>query len=125
MTAVAWTCRGGTICVGYGRYDHESLCTHKGALCTWNIDLIRINTEKPDVCIETSYCISSIATHPEHPGIVAVGLFNGLSIFHSDSRKAHFLDCIQVYESTITKSDETYLGRIFQSSDVPDSTVNE
>ncbi len=79
VTSVAWTCKGGTICVGYGRYDHESVCTHKGALCTWNIDLIKVQTEKPDICIETSYCVSSIATHPEHPGIIAVGLFNGSS----------------------------------------------
>lgn len=27
--------------------------------------------------IETPFCITAISTHPEHPGIVAVGLFNG------------------------------------------------
>ncbi len=72
-----WNSSGTTICCAYGRNDHESVCKHKAALCTWNIDRLKIDVNKPDVTIETSSCISSIACHPDYPGIVAVGLFNG------------------------------------------------
>ena len=72
-----WNASGTTICCAYGRLDHDSICLHKGALCTWNIDRLKIDMGKPDVSIETSSCVSALATHPEYPTIVAVGLFNG------------------------------------------------
>lgn len=75
--AVEWNSSGTTICCGYGRYDHESVCTHKGALCTWNIDRLKIDVNKPDMSIETPACVSSVSAHPEYPAIIAVGLFNG------------------------------------------------
>ena len=77
VVAVEWNSTGSTICCAYGRYDHESVCTHKGALCTWNIDRIKIDINKPDVTIDTSCCITALAPHPEYPGIIAVGFFNG------------------------------------------------
>lgn len=78
---VEWNSSGTTIFCGYGRYDHESVCTHKGALATWNIDRLKMDPNKPDNMIETASCVSSIATHPEHPAVVAVGFFNGLHNF--------------------------------------------
>ena len=77
MTGLEWNSAGTTIFVGYGRYDHETVCTHKSALCSWNIDRLRINCNKPDLAIETSFCISALATHPEYPSIIACGFFNG------------------------------------------------
>ncbi len=74
---VEWNSSGSTIFCAYGRFDHESVCTHKGALCSWNIDRLKIDANKPDTTIETSNCISAIAAHPDYPAIIAVGLFNG------------------------------------------------
>ena len=70
----------------YGRYDHESVCEHKSALCSWNIDRIKLNPTKPDICIDTTACITSVAAHPEYPAIVAIGLFSG-EIFVYDIRQ--------------------------------------
>lgn len=77
ITGLQWNSTGTTVFVGYGRYDHESVCTHKSAFCTWNIDRLKLNPNKPDMVFETSFCISAMATHPEYPSVVAVGLFNG------------------------------------------------
>jgi hypothetical protein len=79
VVEVEWNCTGSTVFCAYGRFDHESVCTHKGALCSWNIDRLKIDTNKPDTTIETVACISAIAAHPEFPAIIAVGLFNGLT----------------------------------------------
>ena len=62
------------------------MCVHKGCLASWNIDRLKINPNKPDISIETSACITSLAAHPEYPAIVAVGLFNG-EIFVYDIRQ--------------------------------------
>lgn len=77
ITGLQWNSTGTTVVVGYGRYDHEAVCTHKSAFCTWNIDRLKLNPNKPDMVFETSFCISAMATHPEYPSVVAVGFFNG------------------------------------------------
>ena len=82
MVAVEWNSTCTTICCAYGRCDHESVCTHKGSLCTWNIDRLKLDKNKPDIYIETNVCISSLATHPEYPGIIAAGFFNGMLFYH-------------------------------------------
>lgn len=79
VTGLSWSANGSSIFVGYGRISHEGLCMHKGAVCSWNIERYKINQNKADFCIETSFCVTSIAAHPERPGIVAAGLYNGLS----------------------------------------------
>ena len=81
ITGVSWSSNGSTIYVGYGSTAHEGLCMHKGAVCSWNIERYKINPNKPDATIETSTCVTAIAAHPDKPGIVAAGLYNGLFLF--------------------------------------------
>ena len=50
---------------------------HKGVVCSWNIERYKINPSKPDMMVETSTCVTALACHPERPGIVAAGLYNG------------------------------------------------
>ncbi|KAJ8317071.1 hypothetical protein KUTeg_004975 [Tegillarca granosa] len=61
---------------GY-RYDHEDWCTHKTALCTWNLERRNLNENKPDTTIDLSSCLMCIAFHPDNPAQIAGGNFNG------------------------------------------------
>lgn len=74
-TQIAWNKSGSTIAAAYGRFDHESWCTHKGNLCCWNIS--RSNADTPTFFTEVSSCLMCIAFHPEFPSIVAGGTFSG------------------------------------------------
>ncbi|CAF4393379.1 unnamed protein product, partial [Adineta steineri] len=77
ITSLSWSANGSSIFVGYGSTSHEGLCMHKGAVCSWNIERFKINPNKPDMTVETSTCVTTVACHPERPGIVAAGLYNG------------------------------------------------
>lgn len=106
VTGLEWNSTGTSIFVGYGRYDHESVCTHKAAFCSWNIDRLKINTNKPDMSIETSSCISSLATHPEYPSVVAVGFFNGeIHVYNTreaESLPTSILDKREMHKDEVT-----------------------
>jgi WD40 repeat protein len=81
ITSLSWSANGSSVFVGYGSTSHEGLCMHKGSVCSWNIERYKINPNKPDMTVETSTCVTAIACHPERPGIVAAGLYNGLNIY--------------------------------------------
>lgn len=84
VTSLTWSANGSSIFVGYGSTSHEGLCMHKGAVCSWNIERYKINPTKPDMTVETSTCVTAVACHPEKAGIVAAGLYNGLTPFYVD-----------------------------------------
>ena len=106
MVEVEWNCTGSTIFCAYGRFDHESVCTHRGALSSWNIDRLKIDVNKPDTTIETSSCISAIAAHPEYPAIIGVGLFNGevyvYDVRQSDQLVASVTDRKELHKDEVT-----------------------
>lgn len=77
VTGLSWNSTGSVIAVSYGRFDHEHWCSHKSALCTWNIDRRAIDPNKPDITIDLSSCLMCIAFHPNLPSVVAGGSFNG------------------------------------------------
>jgi hypothetical protein len=80
ITSLSWSANGSSVFVGYGSTSHEGLCMHKGAVCSWNIERYKINPNKPDMTVETSTCVTTLACHPDRPGIVAAGLYNGIYI---------------------------------------------
>lgn len=43
VTAVGWFASASTVAAAYGRLDHEGWGTEKSYLCTWNLDLSRLN----------------------------------------------------------------------------------
>lgn len=77
VTGLSWNSTGSVIAASYGRFDHEHWCTHKSALCTWNIDRRSIDPNKPDASIDLSSCLMCIAFHPKLPSVIAGGTFNG------------------------------------------------
>ncbi|KAK2572367.1 Cytoplasmic dynein 2 intermediate chain 2, partial [Acropora cervicornis] len=82
VTGLSWNSTGSVVAASltnkrYGRFDHEDWCTHKSALCTWNIDRRTIDPNKPDVTIDLASCLMCIAFHPKLPSFIAGGTFNG------------------------------------------------
>jgi WD40 repeat protein len=65
-----------------------------------------MNTNKPDMSIETSSCISSLATHPEYPSVVAVGFFNGeIHVYNTreaESLPTSILDKREMHKDEVT-----------------------
>ncbi|CAF1068723.1 unnamed protein product [Brachionus calyciflorus] len=118
VVAVEWNSSGTTIFCGYGRFDHESVCTHKGSVATWNVDRLKMDPNKPDNLIETPCCVSSISTHPEHPAVVAVGLFNG-EIHVYDTRQDDPL------VATVTDKKEMHTDEITNVKWVKDPKANK
>ncbi|KAJ3158127.1 WD repeat-containing protein 34 [Geranomyces michiganensis] len=84
VTDLTWNRSGSTVCVAYGRFDHESWCDHKGALCAWSL-AGRVVREAPMWSVETESCAMCIAFHPENPALIAGGAFNG-QIFVSQTK---------------------------------------
>ncbi|CAF2352982.1 unnamed protein product [Rotaria sp. Silwood2] len=106
VTTLSWSSNGSSIVVGYGSTSHEGLCMHKGAVCSWNIERYKINPNKPDMNVETSTCVTTIACHPERPGIVAAGLYNGEILVwdfrEQDSLIARILERQDLHRDSVT-----------------------
>lgn len=82
--ALSWSCNGSTLVAGYGRMDHENWCTHKGLVCTWNINRRTLDTHKADLALELPGCVQSLDCHPASNSVFAVGTFNG-GVFVADA----------------------------------------
>lgn len=76
-TQLSWNKTGSTLAVAYGRMDHQDWCTHKGALCTWNLDRRGLSSTKADIVIDVPSCLMCVAFHPTKTAWVAGGSFNG------------------------------------------------
>lgn len=77
VTGLSWNSSGSVIAVSYGRFDHDNWCTHKSALCTWNINSRTLDRNKASTVLEQSCCLMSLAFHPNNPAWLAAGNFNG------------------------------------------------
>lgn len=86
VTQVAWNKSGSTIAAAYGRFDHESWCTHKGALVTWSINR---QSDSLTFATEVSSCLLSISFHPEIPLLIMGGTFNDDVIMTNESNEAN------------------------------------
>ncbi|CAF0871139.1 unnamed protein product [Adineta ricciae] len=106
VTSLSWSANGSSVFVGYGSTSHEGLCMHKGAVCSWNIERYKINPNKPDMTVETTNCVTALACHPERPGIVAAGLYNGEILVwdfrEQDSLIARVLERQDLHRDSIT-----------------------
>jgi len=108
VTSVTWNCRGSVIAAAYGRHDHESWCTHKSVLCTWNIEMKQLDTSKADIALEVDSCLMSIAFNPENPPIIVGGTFSGeVLIWDLSQDDDNFFVCssknIELHQEPITK----------------------
>ncbi|KAI8999527.1 WD40-repeat-containing domain protein [Gaertneriomyces semiglobifer] len=75
-TDISWSCKGGIVGVGLGRWDHEHVCLHKGAVIAWNVR--RANGQAECVGnIEVENCVMTLAFHPVQPTLLAGATFTG------------------------------------------------
>jgi len=79
VLGLSWSCNGSVLAAGYGRTDHVGWCVHSGSACIafWNLMRRALDPARPDFTLETDFCPTALAYHPERPTIVAAGLFNG------------------------------------------------
>lgn len=91
-TGVSWNTSGSTLCVAYGRHDHQSWCSCarngvKPAFCAWNVFRRDVDPRKPHLTFQTQSCLTCIACHPHNPALVAAGTFNGEILVWDTSSK--------------------------------------
>lgn len=91
VTGLSWNCTGSVVAASFGQFEHENWCTHKTALCTWNLDRRNVKEEKPDTTIELPSCLMCLAFHPKNPAIIAGGTFNGEVMLWDLSREDDLL----------------------------------
>eukprot|EP00698_Gefionella_okellyi_P010806 TRINITY_DN2834_c0_g1_i1.p1 TRINITY_DN2834_c0_g1~~TRINITY_DN2834_c0_g1_i1.p1 ORF type:complete len:512 (+),score=97.55 TRINITY_DN2834_c0_g1_i1:272-1807(+) len=77
-TNLSWNCNGSLLAAAHGSNTHKGWCPHRGFLCAWNMQKSHVNTTKPDIILETSSCVMSVAFHPQQPSLLAGGLYNGV-----------------------------------------------
>ncbi|CAG5134760.1 unnamed protein product, partial [Candidula unifasciata] len=101
VTDLSWNATGSTLAASYPfcfvfwvpitrkaiEFDHEDWCTHKAALCTWNLDRRGIKEDKPDTVIDSPCCLMCIEFHPVNPAWLAGGNFSGEIILWDLSRE--------------------------------------
>lgn len=77
-SCVTWNKAGSQIAVGYSYPMHESWCSHKSPLCSWNIRRTQTFQEHiPTAELFLSSCICCMEFHPMDSTILAVGLYTG------------------------------------------------
>ncbi|XP_069140209.1 cytoplasmic dynein 2 intermediate chain 2-like [Argopecten irradians] len=119
ITGVTWNSTGAVIAASYGRYDHEDWCTHKSALCTWNLERRNINENKPDTVIDLSTCLTCVAFHPKNPAIIAGGTYDGEIMMWDLSRE----DDMLVTSSGI--GDDAHREPVTRVHWIPDNTTSK
>ncbi|XP_013407902.1 WD repeat-containing protein 34 [Lingula anatina] len=91
VTGLSWNSTGSVLAAAFGKFDHEDWCTHKSALCSWNLDRRNINSTKPDISVDLPSCLMCIAFHPKQPSWIAGGTFTGEVMLWDTSKEDEML----------------------------------
>jgi len=77
-TGVGWNAGGTVVCASFGNLATSGWCLQGGSLCAWPVFRRGFDaTSAPEVVLEHSSCLMSLACHPAQPSLVACGSFNG------------------------------------------------
>ena len=78
VTATSWNATGSVLAVAFGRHDESGWCNSTKAGCgLYHVFSRDFDPAKPKTVLDTSSYLMSVACHPEIPGIIAGGTFNG------------------------------------------------
>jgi WD40 repeat protein len=77
ISSVAWNVTGATLACAFGRLDTEGWCEISAPVCLWNLFRPQRQSTEPDVVIQVSNFVMSLAFHPTKPAILAGGTYNG------------------------------------------------
>ena len=98
--ATVWNSTGSVVAAAYGRIDVVGWCKGSGYVCCWNVT--RKEVQKPDVIIENTSHITSIAFHPTSPSLLLGGGYTGEVMMWDISAEQPLLG------STNVQSDDTH-----------------
>mmetsp|Transcript_30551 Transcript_30551/g.36037 ORF Transcript_30551/g.36037 Transcript_30551/m.36037 type:complete len:583 (+) Transcript_30551:1-1749(+) len=77
-TGVGWNASGSLLIATFGRSDISGWCSHGGVLAGWSLFRRDFDpSAQPEVLLEHSSCLMSLACHPETPYLCAAGSYNG------------------------------------------------
>ncbi|KAF7650623.1 hypothetical protein LDENG_00123060, partial [Lucifuga dentata] len=77
VTSVSWSCTGSVIACAYGRIDNGDWRTESSYVCIWNLNRRGLNHKQADLVINVSTEVSVLCCHPQHPALIAGGLYSG------------------------------------------------
>ncbi|KAI1882450.1 hypothetical protein AGOR_G00250880 [Albula goreensis] len=86
VTCLSWNCTGSVIACSFGRVDDGDWSTEKAFVCTWNLQRRGLDPGRPDVVIDASAAVMSLAFHPTRPSLIAGGLYSGEVVVWDSSR---------------------------------------
>ncbi|KAG9335365.1 hypothetical protein JZ751_005287 [Albula glossodonta] len=103
VTCLSWNCTGSVIACSFGRQiisahnlgfegldlnmvDDGDWSTEKAFVCTWNLQRRGLDPGRPDVVIDASAAVMSLAFHPTRPSLIAGGLYSGEVVVWDSSR---------------------------------------
>lgn len=98
VTAIKWNPRYTDLCaVGFGSYDFMRQGT--GVICCYSLK----NTRFPEYVFNTDAGVCSIDWHPNHPAVLAVGLYDGTVLVYDVRAKLRK----PIYQSTVRTNKHT------------------
>ena len=87
-TAMSWNATGSVLAVAFGRHDESGWCNITKAGCgLYHVFSRDFDPSKPQTVLDTSSYLMSVACHPERPGIIAGGTFNGEVVIWDTARE--------------------------------------
>ncbi|CEO98427.1 hypothetical protein PBRA_006541 [Plasmodiophora brassicae] len=82
ITCITWNASGHVVACAFGAVNHAGWCRHTSRVSTWNLAKVSIDPSRPDRILPLDCCACTAAFHPEHPSLLAVGLFTGQITLH-------------------------------------------
>ncbi|CAE8631897.1 unnamed protein product [Polarella glacialis] len=98
VTCIKWNPRYNDLCaVGFGSYDFMRQGT--GVICCYSLK----NTRYPEYVFNTDAGVCSLDWHPAHPGVLAVGLYDGTVLVYDVRARTKK----PIYQSTVRTNKHT------------------
>mmetsp|Transcript_89499 Transcript_89499/g.231030 ORF Transcript_89499/g.231030 Transcript_89499/m.231030 type:complete len:665 (+) Transcript_89499:111-2105(+) len=98
VTAIKWNPRYNDLCaVGFGSYDFLKRGT--GVICCYSLK----NTRFPEYVFNTDAGVCSLDWHPQHPAVLAVGLYDGTVLVYDVRARTKK----PIYQSTVRTNKHT------------------
>jgi WD repeat-containing protein 34 len=87
-TAMSWNATGSVLAVAFGRHDESGWCNITKAGCgLYHVFSRDFDPARPQTMLDTTSYLMSVACHPEMPGIIAGGTFNGEVVIWDTARE--------------------------------------
>ncbi|KAM6902451.1 cytoplasmic dynein 2 intermediate chain 2 [Xenentodon cancila] len=77
ITSVSWSATGAVIVCAYGRTDDGDWSNERSCVCMWNLERRSLRPKQADLVIDVPTAVSSLCCHPDHPALIAGGLYSG------------------------------------------------